>query len=206
MPQQQAVVEERKFPQQARSRALVDAILDATVRILVEEGFARTTTSRVAERAGVSVGSLYQYFPSRESLVAAVARRHSEHLKTALERDLEAKHANLKSAIDAMLASVMKAHSISPELTAVLAEQVPKLGSLDWRKENSLRGVAIAAALLNQHAGELRDDIDKPLAALVCSTCVEGVVNTAARLAPERIVDGSIVAELGSMLTGYLRS
>ena len=50
----------------------VEAILDATARVLVREGYARTSTNRVAAVAGVSIGSLYQYFPNKESLVAAL--------------------------------------------------------------------------------------------------------------------------------------
>lgn len=62
----------RKKPRQARSQALVEAALVATERVLAEEGFEAMTTNRVAEVAGISVGSLYQYFPSKESLVTAV--------------------------------------------------------------------------------------------------------------------------------------
>ena len=70
--------EPRKPPHQARAKATVDAILDATARILAEDGFEAVNTNRVAEVAGVSVGSLYQYFPNKGSLVGAVAVRHTE--------------------------------------------------------------------------------------------------------------------------------
>ncbi|RUM03856.1 TetR family transcriptional regulator [Rhizobium chutanense] len=59
----------RKSPKQARSNDLVGAILLAAVRVLAEEGAQRFTTARVAERAGVSVGSLYQYFPNKASIL-----------------------------------------------------------------------------------------------------------------------------------------
>ena len=64
----------RKTASQERSRATVDAILEATARILIKEGFDKASTNRVAEVAGVSVGSLYQYFPSKDALVAALMR------------------------------------------------------------------------------------------------------------------------------------
>jgi AcrR family transcriptional regulator len=57
----------RKLPQQDRSKVTVDAILTATAHILTQEGYDRTTTNRIAELAGVSIGSLYQYFPSKEA-------------------------------------------------------------------------------------------------------------------------------------------
>ena len=70
----------RKNASQARSRATVDALIEATARILVREGFEKTSTNRIAEIAGVSVGSLYQYFPSKEALVAAVIDRHNDEI------------------------------------------------------------------------------------------------------------------------------
>lgn len=62
----------RKLPKQERSRVTVEAILDATALVLVREGYDRASTKRVAGVAGVSIGSLYQYFPNKESLVAAL--------------------------------------------------------------------------------------------------------------------------------------
>src|SRR6185437_15341352 len=79
----------RKLPRQDRSRATVDAILEAAARVLVKEGFERTTTNRVAEAAGVSVGSLYQYFPSKEALVAALVDRHNEEMRAEVLAALE---------------------------------------------------------------------------------------------------------------------
>ncbi len=68
----------RKAPTQARSIATVEAMVEATARILVAEGPEACTTNRIAEVAGVSIGSLYQYFPSREALLAALVERELE--------------------------------------------------------------------------------------------------------------------------------
>src|SRR5215510_10266902 len=68
----------RKEASQERSRATVDALIEATARILVREGFDSASTNRIAEKAGVSVGSLYQYFPGKEALIAAVIDRHHQ--------------------------------------------------------------------------------------------------------------------------------
>ena len=65
-------VKPRKSPRQARAKATVDAIVEATTQVLLEEGYDQFTTARAAERAGVSVGSLYQYFPNKAALVSAM--------------------------------------------------------------------------------------------------------------------------------------
>jgi len=84
-------VSSRKHPRQARSNALVDAVLDAAVQVLVSEGASRFTTARVAERAGVSVGSLYQYFPNKAAILFRLQsdewRRNMALLGSILEQD-----------------------------------------------------------------------------------------------------------------------
>lgn len=75
----------RKAPRQARSRALVEAIIEATARIFEREGAAVCTTNAVAETAGVSIGSLYQYFPNRHALTAALVAREHESLLSAMQ-------------------------------------------------------------------------------------------------------------------------
>ncbi len=82
----QAVLEPRKSPVQARSTASVDAILQATLQVLLAVGKEQLTTTKVAARAGVSVGTLYQYFPNKSSLLQAVLRRHMEEVFFAVEQ------------------------------------------------------------------------------------------------------------------------
>src|SRR5262245_60659571 len=78
----------RKHASQERARATVDALIEATARILVREGFDRASTNRIAEEAGVSVGSLYQYYPCKEALVAAVIDRHNQEIMQVVRRGL----------------------------------------------------------------------------------------------------------------------
>src|SRR3546814_9174202 len=70
----------RKLPRQERSKATVEAILIAATQVLIEDGYERATTARVAERAGVSVGSLYQYFPNKEALVGTLVEIGRAHV------------------------------------------------------------------------------------------------------------------------------
>jgi AcrR family transcriptional regulator len=77
LPQRsQALLEPRKSPVQARSAASVEAILEATIQVLLDVGKERLTTTRVALRAGVSVGTLYQYFPNKSALLRTILKRH----------------------------------------------------------------------------------------------------------------------------------
>jgi AcrR family transcriptional regulator len=86
LPQRsQIILEPRKSPVQARSTASVDAILEATVQVLLQVGKERLTTTRVALRAGVSVGTLYQYFPNKSALLQAALKRHLTEVTDAVE-------------------------------------------------------------------------------------------------------------------------
>jgi AcrR family transcriptional regulator len=82
----------RKSPVQARSSATVDAILQATIQVLLKDGKERLTTTRVAERAGVSVGTLYQYFPNKIALLQATLQRHMDEVANAVERVCREQH------------------------------------------------------------------------------------------------------------------
>ena len=79
----------RKSASQKRSQATVQALLDATARVLTREGYDRASTNRIAATAGVSVGSLYQYFPNKEALVAALVARHNREMLDAAARGPE---------------------------------------------------------------------------------------------------------------------
>jgi AcrR family transcriptional regulator len=79
------LLQPRKSPVQARSTASVAAILEATIQVLLQVGKERLTTTRVAARAGVSVGTLYQYFPNKSALLQAALKRHLEEVAQAIE-------------------------------------------------------------------------------------------------------------------------
>jgi len=80
-----SLVDPRKRPIQGRSRHTVEAILEAAAQVLERAGYAETTTDLVAERAGVSIGTLYQYFPNKDALLLALAERHGNAARSVLE-------------------------------------------------------------------------------------------------------------------------
>jgi AcrR family transcriptional regulator len=81
----QRAFEPRKTPVQVRSAVTVEAISEATIQVLLSHGTDRLTTTRVAERAGVSVGTLYQYYPNKQSLLFAVLEDHLDKVSVAVE-------------------------------------------------------------------------------------------------------------------------
>jgi len=82
-------LEPRKTPVQARAEVTVEAICEATIQVLLSHGAERLTTTRVADRAGVSVGTLYQYYPNKQSLLYAVMEEHLDRVATAVEAACE---------------------------------------------------------------------------------------------------------------------
>src|SRR5579863_315821 len=84
--QSQAALEPRKSPVQARSAATVDAVLEATIQVLLQTGKERLTTTKVSRRAGVSVGTLYQYFPNKSAMLKGALKRHLDEVTEAVER------------------------------------------------------------------------------------------------------------------------
>jgi AcrR family transcriptional regulator len=103
------LLEPRKTPRQARSTASVQAILEATVQVLLKDGKSVLTTTRVAERAGVSVGTLYQYFPNKNSLLQAVLKEHLDQVAAAMETACGAVHGASLSTMAETITSVFLA-------------------------------------------------------------------------------------------------
>lgn len=118
----------RKRPVQERSRITWDAILQAAAHILVEDGYSGLTTNRVADRAGVSIGSLYQYFPNKESIVATLVEKQVEqdrrHLETMLEQIGEA---SLEEAVHQLVGALIHRCREEKALAAALREQIPRV-------------------------------------------------------------------------------
>ncbi|TNB48475.1 TetR/AcrR family transcriptional regulator [Martelella lutilitoris] len=111
----------RKIPRQSRSLAVVDAILEAAARILERDGLAGLNTNILAEKAGVSVGSVYQYFPSKEAVVAEILRRkRAEMLRGMRDVLSSAEKLTFEEAITAMLSAALSHQLDRPELSRAL--------------------------------------------------------------------------------------
>ena len=118
----------RKRPRQARSRNTVDAILIAAADVLLQAGLAGFNTNAVAQRAGVSIGSLYQFFPGKEAILATLVRdMRREMLADLVAAHAAADRADLAGAIGAMIDASLKHHLRAPELTERLEQAEAQL-------------------------------------------------------------------------------
>jgi len=198
----------RKHASQDRSRATVDALVEATARILVREGFDRASTNRIAEVAGVSVGSLYQYYPGKEALVAAVIDRHNREIMQVVRGALaEVASQPIEKAVHRLVAVAIEAHRIDPKLHRVLAEQIPRTGRLENVEAFNREIYALFRAYLESHSDELRM-VDLGLAAFVCVTSIEALAHTVVLHRSEELSDeavGALVDEATRLVVGYLQ-
>jgi AcrR family transcriptional regulator len=198
----------RKTASQERSRATVDALIEATARILVREGYDRTSTNRIALMAGVSIGSLYQYFPSKEALVAAVVERHRQDLSRVV-RDTALKIAARPIELGArdLVSAAIAAHRVDPKLHRVLDEEVPRAGRLDAGAAAAQDASALVRAYLEAHRDEI-GIVDLDLAAFILVTTVEALTHSAVLHRPDILASDkadAFVDEVTDLVLRYLR-
>ena len=198
----------RKHASQDRSRATVDALVEATARILVREGFDQASTNRIAAKAGVSVGSLYQYFPCKEALVAAVIERHNQELMQLVRGKLaEVAALPMERAVRELVAAAIQAHRLDPKLHRVLAEQIPRTGKLENIEAFNRENYALFRAYLEAHRDEFRP-VDLGLAAFVCVTSIEALTHTAVLHHSDSFSDeafGALIDEATRLVVRYLQ-
>ena len=197
----------RKQATQERSRATVAALVEATACILVSEGFDKASTNRIAEVAGVSVGSLYQYFPSKEALVAEVAARHRrEIMQVVREASADVMSLPLNEGIPQVIRVAVEAHRVDPPLHRVLAEEIPRTGALE-----RVGGVNYEAQeLFRDYLHRRRDELavaDVEMAAFVCATAIEAIAHNAVLHQPEVFSESNartLIEETARLVLGYL--
>jgi len=129
-----ARIKVRKAPRQKRSKELVEAILEAAAQIFAELGYARATTNKIAERAGVSVGSLYQYFPNKDSLIASLHETHHIGIHEVVGKALKRfgdPSIGLEDGLRRFLEELNEVHEANPTLTKALSREVIREADVD---------------------------------------------------------------------------
>lgn len=197
-------LEPRKQPRQARSVATVSAILEGVAQVLETDGFEKMTTTRVAERAGTSVGTLYQYYPSKEALLVAVVEAKMARIDRALSTifDLPAKTA-LGEKVRVMITALLAEKRNRPRLNAELARQTPRLEQLRLIGRTLDRAHGMVRALLEAHRDET-DVTDADLAAWLVVHAVNGMIDGALLGAPKRLADPRLADAIVTHVLGAI--
>ncbi|HZI15789.1 MAG TPA: TetR/AcrR family transcriptional regulator [Myxococcus sp.] len=198
----------RKRPHQARAQATVEDILRAAAHIFTRHGFAAGTTNRIAERAGVSIGSLYQYFPNKDAILVALVEQHVEEgqarvagaLMGAREEGL-----GLRDSLRRVVKEMVALHLENPALHRVLFEEAPRPPSVRRKLRQTEEQLTEAAAAFFQSWPEVRVS-DARAAAWLAVQTVESLTHQYVLHAPEGLPPDTFVDELVALLGGYLTS
>jgi AcrR family transcriptional regulator len=195
----------RKTPIQARSSASVEAILQATLQDLLAVGKERLTTTRVALRAGVSVGTLYQYFPNKSALLQACLRRHMDRVAGAIEQICEQhRQQPLETMVEALVQAYISAKMGDGKASAALYAVSADVDGAVIAKAAQARSHRVVAAMFAATSDRLAK---KPeVIATVVLAVANGVVRRLLEARhPEREVD-QLRTELLIVVHAYVRS
>jgi len=197
-------VEPRKRPRQGRAKVTVESIVEATAQVLLEHGYDKFTTARAAERAGVSIGSLYQYFPNKAALASAVIDRCCENFLASFRSAMSrGSHAGLAESVEAMVDVTLVSHRLTPELHKMVNDLAPRLG-IEERTATVGRAAAhMIESTLRGYADEIAPEIDIAAAATVIEALLEALAHrNLARSGADR--NSLLAKEAARMIRSYL--
>lgn len=197
-------ISSRKQPRQARSTALVTAILEAAIQVLAEEGAPRFTTARVAERAGVSVGSVYQYFPNKASILFQLQLEEWQRT-SALMREIlqDARYPPLQRMRTLVLAFV-RSECEEAAMRTALDDAAPLYRDAPEVMAAKAAGEGIFQAFVQEVLPSETPARQAQVCELVTTTI--GAVGKAFSSVPRSEAEiAAFAAELGEMVCGYLQ-
>ena len=195
----------RKQASQARSTATVDAIMRATARILVKRGYQSTTTNHIAEAAGVSVGSLYQYFPNKEAIVAALLDEHLEATQEFLRRGTaNALEQPLEDAARGLIEGLLAAHRVDPDLHRVFVEELPRIATFERIHQLEQETLALVRAYIEVRLPDLKKERNLDTVAFVIVHAVEAVTHGVVLFRPDLLEDRTFVDEIVRLVVRYV--
>ncbi len=194
----------RNQPRQPRSRATVGVILEAAIRVLERDGWEALTTSRVAEIAGVSVGTLYQYFAHRDAILEALQNRELERAAEMLEGLLKSSAPQTdRELARAVVEALFGLYKAAPALHRVLAVEGLRLSPPETVLAFDARSVALLQAFLSVAGARLRP-MSVEAAAFVVYQSVRASMLAYFLAAPAGVDDRAIVDELTELVVRYL--
>jgi AcrR family transcriptional regulator len=198
----QSPLKPRKQPVQARSEATVLAIHEASIQVLLSVGYRKLTTTRIAERAGVSVGTLYQYFPNRQALIRAVLERYLAEVSASIQTEcqsLEGRSLNeiAIGMVDAMIAAKWR----RLEVSRAMHEPLVEVGGAELVRASAAKGASLVADLLRS-CPEIRDVEVEPLGVFLVMACTSMLQAAFIEYAADKEM---IRTHMHAMVCGYLR-
>lgn len=186
----------RKSPVQARSTATIEVLHEATIQVLLKEGIVKCNTTRIAERAGVSVGSIYQYYPNRDSLLAAVLQRHLDRVAEKIEElCLKYEKTSIKTLISALVDEIILAKLSNPEESKALYAISGERGGLDLSKRMNDRMLAAVSNLL-ESASDIEFDDSQIVAEFVLGA-IMGLIR--------RVLENQVTDKVEQVLESHLK-
>ena len=201
MPRRKAV-KPRKIPSQERAKVTVDAILEAGAYILIKDGWEKFTTNRVAERAGVNIASLYQYFPNKESIAVELQRRHIDKGRDAFPKMIAELRSqpHLRGALKMLIDGAVAEHRINPQLHKVFAEELPRASRrVHGHRDEQL--IARLADILEPYAIQVPD---LEIALFLFRVVTHAAIHEAATERPDLLANPLFSEELITLIERYL--
>jgi AcrR family transcriptional regulator len=195
----------RRKPSQERAKLTVDAMLDAAVKLLKRGGASPITTNRIAETAGVSIGSVYQYFPNKNALFVALHERHIGLVAEVLrQRMTECSDSSLEHLVESLVEGMVEVHSADTELSELLGSEVPHRadGTVDF----SIRFHEAFRTALAPHTARLGAKIDLDIRAFVMANMVDALGHAVVLRRPRGLSLARAKAESSKAILAYLAS
>lgn len=191
----------RKFPSQERSRATVDAIMQASTYILNKSGWSGLNTNAIAERAGINISSLYQYFPNKQAIIAEMQRRHASSIHGDMQDVLIeiGEKTTLKEVVKLIVETVIAEHKIAPEVHRIISEELPLSQRSTPENNTELLGKVLKALkpfMINVPNPEL--------ATLIAGICLHTIVHQVTNKKPSLLDQPELAEEIVTLIERYL--
>lgn len=192
----------RKMPSQERSRFTVDTIIQASTYILMEKGWKGLTTNAIAERAGVNISSLYQFFPNKEAIVAELQRRHAAEMDEELAKilGLIPQQSSLKQVLTLLVEMIINKHKVAPAVHKAVSEEIPQtLKNKCTEQDTQLRLLFLQAL-----KPFMKNVPDPELAIHILAVTAHAIIHNITVERPHLLETQEIVNELVALYEHYL--
>lgn len=194
----------KKIAKQDRAKATIETILQGAAHVLVKEGYEGTNTNRIAEVAGVSIGSIYQYFTNKEAIIGELIEVHMQKIMDVFyENYNKLSTVSLKDGIRILIRSLIQARSVEPKLQRVFDEQLPKVGKLSRLREYETQVVEMIKDYLQSKKSEILVK-NLEMAAFISVYAVEAIIQLALYNQQDMLAGGHLEDELTNLIVRYL--